>query len=111
MAPPMPRPTPLLTAIVIAFDVVALATAAARLDRKSSAQREVIAARTVPEYRILVLNPLGSAHSAMPCFQAQGADSVEHAALGAPTKASCQVKRPEIRPPDDHGPMRSYGRW
>ncbi|HJU67951.1 MAG TPA: hypothetical protein VJ650_06845 [Gemmatimonadaceae bacterium] len=107
----MPRPAAVLTAILIAFDVVALATAVARVDRRPSARREIVEAFTVPEYSIPVLDPGGSAHRTMPCFQADDADSAVHAALGAPSSAPCPLTRLETRRPGEPGAMRSYGRW
>jgi HAMP domain-containing protein len=106
----IPKGVALLTVIVIAFDVVALAMAAARVERKTSARRTVAEALSPPAYHILVLDPDRSAQRTMPCLQQRDADSTEYAAFPDPSQSPCHVAGLQTRPPNDEI-TRSYGRW
>jgi hypothetical protein len=96
------------TAIVIAFDVAAIALAVIGLDRPPPTEQVFIRASSYHGMRIH--RPDLSAFDAMPCLQTPGADSVYHAALPVAGRASCRVATTHGSLPTGN-PRRSLGRW
>ena len=100
----------LLTALAIAFDVIAVAIAAAR-DERTTAARPVVELLSAPEYTIRVFHPDTSVQRAMPCLQQRDADSTEYAALPVPGSSLCHLASAESAASHHRPGTRTLGIW
>jgi hypothetical protein len=101
----------LLSALVIALDVIAIALG---ISRGSHPERDrhlpAGSGAFVPtEFSIGIVRPDMSAIATMPCFQQPGTGGIGYAALAGPTPAECRVATEE--PLRSDPPPRSLGSW